>query len=87
MDKINEIIGQKNLVIETLDFEILQSFIYKMISVSPTEMVYCIAGTRNYTDDEFSLMRKDILKQKPMCTGIYRSEKYDKEMYYRVVVI
>ena len=53
MDKINEILGKKNLVIDTLDSEILRSFIYKMISVSPNEIVYCIAGTKNYSDDEF----------------------------------
>ena len=53
MDKINEIIGQKNLVIDTLDSEILRSFIYKMISICPNEIVYCIARTKNYSDDEF----------------------------------
>ncbi|MDO9629070.1 MAG: recombinase zinc beta ribbon domain-containing protein, partial [Acholeplasmataceae bacterium] len=87
LDRIDEILKQKQNMITELDSEVLRTFIYRMISVSPTEMVYCIAGTKNYTDDEFSLMRKDILKQKPLCTGIYRSEKYDKEMYYRVVVI
>ena len=35
MDKINEILGQKHLVIDELDSDILRSFIYKMISVSP----------------------------------------------------
>src|SRR5690554_6723194 len=42
MDKINEILGKKNLVIDELDSEILSTFIYKMISVSPNEIVYCI---------------------------------------------
>jgi len=53
MDKMNEIIGQNNLVIDTLDSEILRSFIYKMIQVSPNEIVYCIAGTKNYSEDDF----------------------------------
>ena len=39
MDKINEILGKKNLVIDELDSEILSTFIYKMISVSPNEIV------------------------------------------------
>jgi hypothetical protein len=48
MDKINEILGKKNLVIDELDSEILSTFIYKKISVAPNEIVYCIAGTKNY---------------------------------------
>jgi len=66
MDKINEIIGQKNLVIDTLDSEILQSFIYKMISVSQNEIVYCIAGSKNYFDDALKDRRFDFLKTEPI---------------------
>jgi len=62
MDKINEIIGQKNLVIDTLDSKTLRSFIYQMISISPNEIVYCIEGTNNYSDDECKERRFDFLK-------------------------
>jgi hypothetical protein len=51
-----------NLIIDILDFEMLRSFIYKMISVSPNEIVYCIAGTKNYSDDEFKERRFDFHK-------------------------
>lgn len=39
MDKIGEILGKKNLVIDELDSEILSTFIYEMISVSPNVIV------------------------------------------------
>jgi site-specific DNA recombinase len=87
MDKINEIIGQKNLVIDTIDFEIFRSFIYKMISVKPDEVVFCIAGNKNYSDKEFSERRHEFETKNPLATGTYKSEKYDKIMNYRVVII
>jgi hypothetical protein len=62
MDNINEIIGQKNLVIDTLDSEILRSFIYKMISVSPNEIVYYIARTKNHSDNKFKELRFELIK-------------------------
>jgi site-specific DNA recombinase len=87
MDKINEIIGQKNLVIDTLDSEILRSFIYKMISVSPNEIVYCIAGTKNYSDDEFKERRFEFIKTDPIVVGTYQTTDGLTKMNYRVVVI
>ncbi|MDX9691598.1 MAG: hypothetical protein RBT45_04020 [Acholeplasmataceae bacterium] len=71
MDKINEILGKKNLVIDELDSEILSTFIYKMISVSPTEIVYCIAGTKNYSDNEFKERRFEFLKTEPISVETY----------------
>jgi hypothetical protein len=87
MDKINEIIGQKNLVIDTLDSEILRSFIYKMISVSQNEIVYCIAGSKNYSDDEFKERRFDFLKTEPIVVGTYHKADGLTKMIILVVVI
>lgn len=70
-----------------LDSDILGSFIYKMISVNPGEVVFCVAWTKNYSDAEFSDNRKKFLKLKPIYTGTYYNEKYDKSMDYRVVII
>ena len=87
MDKINKIIGQKNLVIDTLDSEILRSFIYKMISVSPNEIVYCIAGTKNYSDDEFKERRFEFIKTEPIVVGTYQTTDGLTKMITLVVVI
>ena len=87
MDKINEILGQKHLVIDELDSDILRSFIYKMISVSPNEIVYCIAGTKNYSDKEFKERRLEFLKTAPIVVGTYHAPDGLTKMKYRVVVI
>ncbi len=58
-----------------------------MISVSPSKMVYCIAGTKNYTMAEFVERRAEFIKYDPIAEGTYLSEKYNKKMHYKVVVI
>ena len=70
-----------------VDGDILRSFIFKMISVKPDEVVFCIAGNKNYSDKEFSERRHEFEAKKPLATGTYKSEKYDKIMNYRVVII
>jgi hypothetical protein len=87
MDKINEILGKKNLVIDELDSEILRTFIYKMISVSPNEIVYCIAGTKNYSDNEFKEHRFEFLNTEPIAVETYHAPDGLTKMLYRVVVI
>lgn len=87
MDKINEILGKKNLVIDELDSEILSTFIYKMISVSPNEIVYCVAGTKNYSDNEFKERRFEFLKTEPIIVETYHAPDGLAKMLYRVVVI
>jgi hypothetical protein len=42
-----------------------------MISVSPNEIVYCIAGTKNYSDDEFKERRFEFIKTEPIVVGTY----------------
>lgn len=58
LDTINSMLKNKDLVIDTLDSDILRSFIYKMISISPEEVVFCVAGTQNYSDTQFAENRK-----------------------------
>jgi len=87
LDTINSMLKKRDLIIETLESDILRSFIYKMISVSPEEIVYCVAGTKNYSDAEFSENRNKFLKLKPIYEGHYHDAKYDKFMNYKVIII
>ena len=87
MDKISEIISSMNLVINTFNSEILHSFIYKMISLSPNDIFYCIAGTKNYSDDEFKERRFDFLKTEPIVVGTYQRMDDLTKMITLVVVI
>jgi hypothetical protein len=55
--------------------------------VKPENIVFCVAGTKNYTDKEFSENRHTFEALKPLATGTYHNEKYDKIMNYKVVII
>ena len=76
-----------NLIIDILDFEMFCSFIYKMISVSPNEIVYCIAETKNDSDDAFKERRFDFLKTEPIVVGTYHKADGLTKMTTLVVVI
>ncbi len=86
LSRIKEFIKSKQGNMKELDNS-LKSFIYKMISISPSEMVYCIAGSKNYTDKEFSERRKEFLKMTPVASGTYHCDKYDKDMEFKVIII
>ncbi len=86
LSRIKEFIKSKQGNMTELD-DSLKSFIFKMISVSPSEMVYCIAGSKNYTDKEFSERRKEFLKMTPVASGTYHCDKYDKDMDFKVIII
>jgi hypothetical protein len=73
--------------LKVLTTEILSTFIYKMISVSPNEIVYCIAGTKNYSDNEFKERRFEFLKTEPIIVETYHAPDGLAKMLYRVVVI
>ncbi len=85
--KIESTLNQMNEPITEVDADTLRSFIYKMISVKPDEIVFCIAGSKNYSDKEFSEKRHTFEALDPLATGTYHSEKFDKVMHYRVVII
>ena len=70
-----------------LDGDVLRSFIYKMISIKPDEIVFCVAGTKNYGDEEFKEKRHQFSALVPIAEGVYRNQKYDKIMKYKVVII
>ncbi|MBN2300816.1 MAG: hypothetical protein JXC31_06505 [Acholeplasmataceae bacterium] len=58
-----------------------------MLSVKPDEIVFCIVGSTQYSDKEFSERRHEFEAKKPIFESVYIDEKYQKEMKYRVVVI
>lgn len=87
LTKIESTLNQINEPIVEVDGDTLRSFIYKMISVKPDEIIFCVAGTKNYSDKEFSEKRHDFEALDPLAIGVYRSEKYQKVMNYKVVII
>lgn len=53
-DIINDELKKLTEPLHEIDEDLLHSFIYKMISVNPELVIFCVAGTKNYDDKEFS---------------------------------
>lgn len=87
LKKIEDYLASDQGFITELDSDTFRSFVTKMISISPSEIVYCVTGSRNYTDKEFAEKREEFSKLEPIASGRYYSKKYEKEMTYKVVVI
>lgn len=58
-----------------------------MISASPNEIVYCIAGTKNYSDKEFKKRRLEFLKTPPIVVETYHEKGGLAKMFTLAVVI
>ena len=70
-----------------IETDTLRSFIYKIISISPEEIIFCVAGTKNYNDEEFVSKLSEFIKSQAIAESIYHNEKYNKNMNYKVIII
>ena len=87
LNVIQSILNQKNLQLDFLDADILRTLIFKMISVSPSEIVYFVAGNTHYNDKTFAEQRESLLKRPNLSMGTYVSPKGLGELNYRVVIL
>ena len=87
IELINTELKKRTSHLTELNDDSLHSFIYKMISVSPEEVVFCVAGKKNYDDKEFSEKRHDFLKNEPLAEGTYHDKNLKKDINYRIIVI
>lgn len=87
LDEIDKILKKRSGDLVELDEAALKSFVYKMISVSPEELIFCIAGDREYSDKEFARRRAEFASKKPLFESSYTHPKYQKTMHYKVVII
>jgi len=87
LDEIDSVLKKRGEPMTELDDSVLKSFVYKMISVSPEELVFCIAGEKEYSDEEFARRRAEFAAKRPIFEAVYENPKYKKTMKYRVVII
>ena len=87
LSKIESTLNDMKEPIREVDSDTLRSFIYKIISVDPENLVFCVAGLKNYSDSEFADNRHVFEALPPLATGSFYHEKYDKTMNYKVVII
>lgn len=83
---INKFIDSQEQELTELTAHIVQSFFYKMIVKDRDEVIFCIASSKAYSDDEFKEKRKDFAdKLAPIISGTYSNDK--DSIKYKVVII
>lgn len=83
---INKFIDSQEQELTELTAHIVQSFFYKMIVKDRDEVIFCIASSKAYSDDEFKEKRKDFAdKLAPIICGTYSNDK--DSIKYKVVII
>jgi hypothetical protein len=87
MATINTALRQYKQQITEIDTDILRAFVYKIIAVDQNEIVFCIAGSKKYSDKEFVERRQEFINFEPIATGSYYFEKYKQTMKYKVIII
>lgn len=87
LNKINEVLYITKYELTEIETDTLRSFIYKIISISPEEIIFCVAGTKNYNDEEFVSKLSEFIKSQAIAESTYHSEKYNKDMLYKVIII
>lgn len=87
LSTIKELLRQRKDGITEFDAQTLRTFLYRAIAVSPTEVVFVINNKMRYSDDEFSKERLQIIDLPGIAEGTYYSDRYNKSMTYKIVMI
>lgn len=86
IELINTELKKRTSHLTELNDDLLHSLIYKMISVSPEEVVFCVAGKKNYDDKEFSEKRcvyqRNIKINQNMFTFTWLKTVYNNKVTY-----
>jgi hypothetical protein len=72
---------------EELDVDTFRIFIYRIIAVSRTQIVFCISTDKEYSDAEFSARRYEFSILPAIAEGQIRCEQYKNTLKYKVVLI
>mgnify|MGYP000908860804 CR=1 FL=1 len=86
LELIDKVLSNKQST-ALLEPNVMQTIIHKMIAVTPDELVFCILGEREISDDEFVKNRDKYINLESIMTGRYVSDKLNRHINYKVVVI
>jgi hypothetical protein len=85
--QIKKILARQTKPYEELDVDTFRIFIYRIIAISRTQIVFCISTDKEYSDADFAARRYEFSILPAMAEGQVRSEQYKNTLKYRVVLI
>jgi hypothetical protein len=87
LSQMKKILARQTKPFEELDVDTFRIFIYRIIAISRTQIVFCISTDKEYSDAEFAARRYEFSILPAMVEGQVRCEQYKNTLKYRVVLI
>jgi hypothetical protein len=87
LSQMKKILARQTKLFEELDVDTFRIFIYRIIAISRTQIVFCISTDKEYSDAEFAARRYEFSIFPAVAEGQVRCEQYKNTLKYRVVLI
>jgi hypothetical protein len=87
LSQMKKILARQIKPFEELDVDTFRIFIYRIIAISRTQIVFCISTDKEYSDAEFAARRYEFSIIPPLVEGTFQNEKLKNSLKYRVVML
>jgi hypothetical protein len=87
LSQMKKILARQTKPFEELDVDTFRIFIYRIIAVSRTKIVFCISTDKEYSDAEFASRRFEFSITPTISDGLFLCQKYKNSLKYNVVIL
>jgi hypothetical protein len=85
--QMKKVLAKQTKPFEELDIDIFRTFIYRIIAISRTQIVFCISTDNEYSDAEFSARSYEFSILPVVANGSIHLEKYKNTVKYKVALL
>jgi hypothetical protein len=76
LSQMKKILANQIKPFEKIDIDVFRTFIYRIIAVSRTQIVFCISTDKEYSDAESSTRRYEFSIIPSIANGVIQIEKF-----------
>ncbi|HAU65899.1 MAG: hypothetical protein A2017_17460 [Lentisphaerae bacterium GWF2_44_16] len=87
LSQMKKILARQTKPFEELDVDTFRIFIYRIIAISRTQIVFCISTDKEYSDAEFASRRFEFSITPTISDGLFLCQKYKNSLRYNVVIL
>lgn len=87
IEKIDNFLDIQDNKVEEITADLLKAFIHKVLVVERDKVIFCVASTKSYSDNEFNEKRNEFINYPIIHEGNYTHPLLNKYMNYRVILI
>jgi len=87
LSQMKKILARQTKPFEELDVDTFRIFIYRIIAVSRTQIIFCISTDKEYSDAEFSARRYELSIHPEITNGSIQMAINKNTLKYKVILI